>query len=227
MTTLHTSPVTGTGSVTPPATRAQAAGWRDPRLVIGVVIVAACVLLGARVLASADDTVAVWSLRHDVTRGATLDSGDLAVAHVHFGGDGADRYVLAGSAPEPGSSVTHDLAAGELLPQSAITSGGRPELVEVPLSVAPDDLPASVRRGATVDVWVTPKVAPAGEDRVRARLALHDVEVVAVPESADGLAPSTTRQVIVGLEAGRAGDLADALGDLADGRVVIVRRSGS
>jgi hypothetical protein len=230
MTVLRTlpapaAPVTG-GSV-PPATRSQSPGWRDPRLVVGVVIVAVCVLLGARVLAGADDTVAVWSLRHDVPAGTTIDRDDLVVARVHFTGAGADRYVPAAAMPDPGSTATHDLGAGELLPRSAVATQDRAGLVEVPLSVAPDDLPASVRQGATVDVWVTPKVPGPGDDRVTARLALDGVVVVAVPAARDSLAPRTTQQVVVGVDEDRAGDLGDALGQLADGRVVLTRRAGS
>jgi hypothetical protein len=227
MTTLRNQPITAAATpTTPPAVRAQALGWRDPRLVVGVVIVAVCVLLGSRVLAGADDTVAVFSLRHDLPRGASLDRADLSVTHVHFS-NGADRYVEASTAPAPGATLTRDVVAGELLPRAAIASSAAPELVEVPLSVAPDDIPASVRRGATVDVWVTPKVAAGADDRVRARLVLGDVVVVAVPSSANSLAPTTTRQVIVGLDQSRADELADALGQMADGRVVIVRRAGS
>jgi hypothetical protein len=77
-----------------------------------------------------------------------------------------------------------------------------------------------------VDVWVTPKVAGAGEP-VRARLALDDVVVVAVPARGDSLAPQTTRQVIVGVEASQSARLGDALGQLADGRVVLTRQAGS
>jgi hypothetical protein len=232
MTTLRTSsgPAPARAGVSAPtAMRVQAPGWRDPRLVVGVVIVAACVLLGARVLAGADDTVAVWSVRHDLPAGSALDGDDLVAARVHFTGDGADRYLLATTDPAPGSTVLHDVAAGELLPRSAVAAGGGPELVEVPLSLAPDDLPASVRRGAVVDVWVTPTVtgAGAGEDRARARLALDDVVVVAVPAPGDSLAPRTTQQVIVGVDASQADDLADALGQLADGRIVLTRQAGS
>ncbi|RNM13608.1 flagellar biosynthesis protein FlgA [Nocardioides pocheonensis] len=230
MSTMRTVPVSSEARPTsPPAVRAQTAGWRDPRLVVGVVIVAVCVLVGARVLAGADDTVAVWSLRHDVAAGATLGAGDLVPVRVHFAGDGAGHYLPAGSGPAPGGVAAHDLTAGELLPRSGLASESRAALVEVPLSVAPDDLPASVGRGAVVDVWVTPKVAAAGDERVRARLALDDVVVLAVPESGDGLAPSTTQQVIVGVDAAQAhgpdAELADALGQLADGRVVITRQA--
>jgi hypothetical protein len=190
------------------------------------VLVAVCVLIGARLFAAADDTVAVWSLRRDVPAGAPLGAGDLSVAHVHFAGSGIDRYVAATTDLAAGSSAAHDLVAGELLPRSAVDAGPGPALVEVPLSVAPDDLPASVVRGAVVDVWVTPKVT-ADTDKVRARLALEDVVVVAVPAAGDTLAPQTTQQVIVGVDEADADLLADALGELADGRVVITRRAGS
>lgn len=230
MSTMRTVPVSSEVRPTsPPAVRAQPAGWRDPRLVVGVVIVSACVLVGARVLAGADDTVAVWSLRHDVAAGAELGADDLVPVRVRFAGDGAGHYLPAGRGPAPGGVAAHDLTAGELLPRSGLASESRAALVEVPLSVAPDDLPASVGRGVVVDVWVTPKVAAAGDERARARLALDDVVVLAVPESADALAPSATQQVIVGVDAGQAdgpdGQLADALGQLADGRVVITRQA--
>ena len=229
MTTLRT-PVgvapAASSATPPPARRTQSPGWRDPRLIAGVVIVAVCVLLGARVLAGADDTVAVWSLRHDVAAGSTVEPSDLVVSRVHVPADVMGRYVLATSADSIGTA-THDLAAGELLPLSAVSTETAAELVEVPLSVAPDDLPASVRQGAVVDVWVTPKVAEPGSDRVRARLALDDVVVVAVPRTGDSLAPRTTQQVIVGVDETGAADLAGALGELADGRIVLTRQAGS
>ena len=41
--------------------RGHRPAWRDPRLWIGVVLVAASVVAGARLLAAADDTVQVWA----------------------------------------------------------------------------------------------------------------------------------------------------------------------
>jgi len=229
MTTTHNRSVPAeSGALTaPPATRAHARGWRDPRLVVGVVIVAACVLLGARVMARADDTVAVWGASHDLTAGAVLGRSDVEPVRVRLTGASADRYLAATSVPAPGSRVAHDVAAGELLARSAVVTATGRALVEVPLSVSPDDLPASLRRGATVDVWVTPKVAAAGDDRPRARLALEGVAVVEVPRGGDSLAPRTTQQVIVGVEPAQAAGLAEALGQLADGRIVLTRRAAS
>lgn len=227
MTTTRTPSETGTTTAVPAATRVQSPGWRDPRVVVGVVIVAGCVLLGARVVGSADDTVSMWSARHDLPAGAALTRDDLRPVRVHLTGVAADRYLAATADPAPGSTVARDVEAGELLPRSAIRSEAGPALVEVPLSVAPDDVPSSVRQGATVDVWVLPKVAATDQGRSRARLALEDVVVVAVPATGDSLAPRTTQQVIVGVEQDRAGDLPDALGQIADGRVLLTRQAGS
>lgn len=209
----------------PQAVRAVPAGWRDPRLVVGVVIVAGCVLLGARVFAGADDTVAVWSVRTDLSAGSRLSADDLAAVQVRIAGSGADRYLTAGTVPAPGSTLVRDLAAGELLPRSAVAPNRAPDLLEVPLSVAPDDVPGSVRPGSVIDVWVTPTVAGPSEPRPRARLALDEVIVVAVPSGGDSLAPRTTQQVIVGVDESRSGEVAEALGLMADGRIVLIRQS--
>lgn len=209
----------------PPASRATRAGWRDPRLVVGVVIVAGSVLLGARVFAGADDTVAVWSARTDLPAGTRLSVDDLTTVQVRIAGSGVDRYLRAHEVPAPGGTLVRDVEAGELLPRAAVAATDAPDRVEVPLSVAPEDVPDSVRPGAVVDVWVTPTVVGPDEQRARARLALDDVVVVAVPTSRDSLAPRTVQQVIVGVEEGRSGEVAEALGLTADGRVVLTRQA--
>jgi hypothetical protein len=232
MTTLHstarltTSSTHGTAPPAPAATRAQPAGWRDPRLVVGVVIVAVCVLAGARILTSADDTTTVWAARHDLARGASIGTDDLTVVRVHLDGSTSARYLPATADIGPDVAPAPGRAAGELLARAARADGDVADVVEVPLSVAPDDLPASVRQGAAVDVWVTPRTGATDGGPARARLALEDVVVVAVPVSEDSLAPRTTQQVIVGVDEARSGDLAQALGLLADGRVVLTRRAG-
>ena len=71
--------------VPPPAVRLVRPGWRDPRLVVGVLLVCGSVLLGARLLSASDDTTAVWATRGPVAAGARLDQGDLTVARVRFG----------------------------------------------------------------------------------------------------------------------------------------------
>ena len=214
-----------TETAAPPATRSRRPGWRNPRLLLGVVLVAASVVVGARLMAAADDTVGVWVVVRGLPSGATLEDGDLERRQIRFPDDEtADRYLAAADdLPDP-ATLDRPVAAGELLPRDALATDEGPELVEVPISVASDDLPATVRQGSVVDIWVAPKVSAVAGARVKALPVLTDVVVVGVPRASDSLAPQSTRQLIVGVPADRSDDLGAALGGMSDGRVVVARK---
>lgn len=202
-----------------PARRFRPPGWRDPRLVVGLALVAVCVLAGGRLMAGADETEPVWALRRDLPAGAAVTADDLRTVRARLPGETRERYYLGDQ--EPGSGrLARDLRAGELLARSALAGKDTEDLVEVPVSVAGEDVPRSVRSGSTVDVWVT----ASGERR--AKLALEGATVVSVSGPTTSLAPQTTRQVILGVPAEEAGRLGEAIGSLAEGRVVVVRRAG-
>ena len=79
----------------PAATRAQPPGWRDPRLWVGVAIVAVSVVAGARLLGAADDSVTVWAAARDVAPGDTVREDDLVSTSVRFEDTAdLDRYLL-------------------------------------------------------------------------------------------------------------------------------------
>ncbi len=203
----------------PPARRATRPGWRDPRIIVGVLIVALSVLVGAALLGSGEDTVAVWSARKDLPAGARLTADVLQQRAVHFA-DSADRgHYFAGPAPT-GQALSRPIGAGELVPRTALGGTSR-HLVEVPLRVDVDDVPVTVREGSTVDVWVAPRDAVPG-DRLRARLVLSGVVVVRLSRVGSSLAPETSRQVIVAVAPDK--PLGDALGATSTGRVVITRQ---
>jgi hypothetical protein len=211
-------------SSTPAATRSRPPGWRNPRLLLGLVLVAASVVLGARLLASADDSVPVWAVARDLPAGATVSAGDLQRRQVRFPDSAtADAYLSADEVLPAGSTLGREVSAGDLLPRSALSRDDGPALVEVPIGVASDDLPATVRQGSHVDVWVTPKVSAVQGQRPAATKVLDDVVVVAVPRAADQLAPQSTRQVIVGVPESGAASLGPALGSISDGHVVVAR----
>lgn len=204
----------------PPARRAGRPGWRDPRIVVGVLIVALSVLAGAVLLGSGDETVAVWAVRKDLPSGSRVTASALVRRDVRFADPGAlARYVTG--PPPVGRTLSRAVGADELLPRAAL--GGRTRhLVEVPLRVDVQDVPATVREGSTVDVWVAPR-EEATADRARADLVLPGVTVVRLPQTSPGLAPEATRQVIVAVAPGT--PLQDAIGRIGVGRVVLTRRS--
>jgi hypothetical protein len=210
--------------IVPDARRHTSSTWRDPRLVIGVILVAASVLLGAKLLGDADDTVSVWAAKHDLGAGTVLTARDLVRREVSFPASAdADRYVSASSAVARDSTLTRDVGAGELLPRAAMTDRGTGALVEVPISAAAEAIPATVSVGSTVDVWVTPRTAQ-GEPAGDSVLVLDDVSVVASPRSGTALGPSAVRQLIIGVPDDGGVDLAKVLGQTAAGKVLVTKQ---
>jgi hypothetical protein len=186
----------------PAALRGHRSGWRDPRLWIGIVLVAASVVVGARVLAAADDTVQVWAAASDLGAGQQVGADDLVAQRVRF----ADDHALAGyftvDDELPGDlELTRSVAAGELLPRGAVGTPEATGLVEVPIAVEPELVPPSVGPGDVVDVYVVAPLTAAADGQSQAPpgtgAALAGATVVAAPELASSFGTSGKRQLVL------------------------------
>lgn len=213
----------------PPASRHRAGIWKDPRLVIGIALVAVCALAGATLLGGAGATVGVWAARVPLNQGQHVGADDLVRREVRFADQAdADRYVSADAPVPQGSVLVREVGPGELLPRAALGTGAGPSAVEVPLSIPAEGVPGTVRPGSVVDVWVNPdpNLAPvrSATDPADSSLVFEGVTVLAVSRSGGALGPSTTRQVIVGVAAEQEETLPAALAEIARGSVVLVRR---
>lgn len=208
------------GTPVPAARRAGRPGWRDPRILLGVLIVAGSVLAGAVLLGSGEEQEVVWAAAQDLPAGSRVSPDVLVQRPVHFA-DPADLAVYAAGPAPVGRVLSRPVGAGELLPRAALRGAPR-HVVEVPLQVDVDDVPATVHEGSRVDVWVAPRDSSA-TGRPRARRVLTDVVVVRLPHPGAALAPQSTRQVIVAVAPDA--PLEDALGATSAGRVVVTRRS--
>ncbi len=201
--------------VPPPAVRLVRPGWRDPRLVVGLLLVCGSVLLGARLLATGDDTTPIWATDGPVAAGARLDEDDLTVVRVRFGSeDDAGRYLDASVPLGSGLVAVRDLGEGELVPADAVDADAE-ALRELPLTLPAGAVPPGARVGTRVDVWSVPRDAAASSSTgapARGRLLLEDVPVLALGRGGVG-GPEALRQVVVGVEASTdIGDVVDALG---------------
>lgn len=220
---LGTSAVDPTPSAaTPPAAvRTSRPGWRDPRLWLGIAIVCFSVVLGARLLAGADDTVAVWAVADDLGAGAPLADAELVAEHVRF----ADPDALAGyhlaDEPLPADLVAlRDVGAGELLPRGAVGPAAETGLLHVPISVPPELVPPSVTTGSVVDVYLV----TAGGSRTDGRPAMSEAAVVAAPPLSESFGTSGQRQLVVAVEEAAVEEYFRRLAEHAGATPTVVRR---
>jgi SAF domain len=181
-------------------------------------------VLGARVLAAADDTVAVWRLARDIPAGTAVSGADLQLTRVHFDDPAvAGQYILADHSLGPGSRATRDLMAGEILASSALTSAAAPATRQLPLGVDAVHAPADLRVGDHVQVWAVPSAAPGSGTRPPApSLVLSDVTVLSPGGTVVGV--SAERQVLVGLRPRT--DVGAVLRRITGSAVVLIRLAG-
>jgi hypothetical protein len=208
----------------PSATRLRRPGWRDPRLLAGVAMVAASVALGAWVVRSAQGTVPVYAARRAIVAGDEVRTSDLAVVQVR--GVDLDRYVPA-DRPFDDVVAVRTIGAGELVPREAVGDAADVQVrsVAVPLAHAPGK---DVRVGAVVDLWLTPAQpesrepsdpqAADSQDAAPHQLAAGlTVAEVSSPGGAFSVGGDATVHVLV-----PTGALARVLGALASGGTVDV-----
>ena len=142
----------------PLARRASTPGWRDPRLWVGLAIVAACVVAGGLVLGSSDDTVPVWAAAGSLGAGHVLTSDDLAVRRVRFDDPSAASLYFRADRQLPAELRAQPRASGQAswCPGLPLAPAAAQDLRDVPVSVSPDQVPARLRVGDSVDVYVRP-----------------------------------------------------------------------
>ncbi|TXR58097.1 SAF domain-containing protein [Quadrisphaera setariae] len=150
----------------PPAARLRAPSWRDPRLVVGLLLVLASVLAGARVVSAADSTVPVWVAASTLVPGQEITAADLRAVRVHLEG-GTGGYLPADERAPQGAVALREVTSGDLLPRSAVGSASALATRPVGLPVT-GPLPSGLVAGALVDVWVTPAPARLGASPVTA-----------------------------------------------------------
>ncbi|WP_210648922.1 hypothetical protein [Nocardioides sp. SYSU D00065] len=210
----------------PAASRSSAARWRDPRLWVGVALVAGSVVAGARVLSGADDMTAVWSASADLAAGQTLGADDLEATRVRFDhADDAARYLAVDDDLPDALTLTRPLHAGELVPAGALGEAAGEDSVAVSIAVAPEHVPTDLVRGSRVDVWVLAE-STLGQRRSRsgAEVVLEDIAVLDAPVVSDAFASATSRQLVLAVPDDDEESLAALLAASGDDRVRVVGR---
>lgn len=208
----------------PAAPRLRRPTWRDPRLVIGIVLVAIAVALGSWVVSHADRTAPVYVAAGTLTPGEPVDESALRVADVNLGAE-AGRYLSAHEAVPDGQVALRVVAEGELVAASAVGDASTVSVRSVAVPVG-SGLSERIREGAVVDLWFVPAAEQgAAEASGEPEQIVAGVVVEQVDASEGGLVVTDhgTLHVLVGAD-----DLPAVLTALAaDGSVTVVPVAGA
>lgn len=205
----------------PVARRLRGPSWRDPRLVVGCVLVLGATVTGSVVLAQADQTVPVLVAAQTLVAGDGVSEADLEVVRVRLDSVSA-AYLPAGTRLGEGAVALRTVAAGELVPAAALSSRTalRTRPIAVPLGGPRVE---GLVRGAQVDVWIS--VRRAANEFDAPQLVIAAADVLGVEEQTAGLGGGAGTQVQVLLDPD---GVQRALGALANGdRVDLVLVPGS
>lgn len=162
-------------------TRVRRPSWRDPRLGVGILLVAGSVALGSWTMARADHTVTVFTAATVLPPGERLDVEDLVSTQVSVP-EVAERYLTSADDLDEALVVLRTVGEGEMVPLAAL---GSAESVQVrTVTVALDAaLADTIGAGSRVDLWVAEPASEAvGQTLTPPEPLVQAVEVAQVHE---------------------------------------------
>lgn len=174
------------------APRLRTPGWKDPRLIVGVILVVLSVTGVVALIQSADARQGYWAAATDVVPGAPHDAAAFHIVQVNLA-DVAQHYWPADEPLPAEFYVAATLLQGELLTRRDVTEADPAGRQQVGVQVL-EHMPASIRPGSRVDVWVS---APSEDGRgfdTPVRLVAN-AEVVGKAESSSAFAAADTTTV--------------------------------
>jgi hypothetical protein len=177
--------------------RFRSARMRDLRLWFGLTLIVVSMIAGARILSTGEDRMQVWQVTRDLQAGAV--PSDLVPVWVTQ--DAAHAAYVSASSPVSGT-LRWPVAAGQLLPASAITAESGPDARALAVPVEAFRLP-HLQSGDRVDVWTTDT-----QERTPSRLVISNVLVSDVSTDASGVGSDVT--VLLQVPVDRVGDVVAA-----------------
>ena len=174
--------------------------WTDVRLLLGAVLVVVAVLATYLLITAATSTTKVWASAEALVPGEVLGAEDLTVAEVNLADIGSS-YLSADSPIPRGSSVRVVIAAGELLPASAVAPLSELEGRIVAIDVS-GSVPSAVDSGSLVDVWAQPEPSGPDDDEADPRRIVDSAPVAHIVRDVGsfGVGDGARIEVFVGAE---------------------------
>ncbi|MCA4132273.1 SAF domain-containing protein [Arthrobacter sp. M4] len=177
------------------AIRLKRPSWKDPRLLIGILLVLVSVAGVITIVGSADRTTEVYAAKQAIEVGQKVTSDNLMTVKVRLD-DVESNYVKAHDGLPEGRVALQRIEPQHLVPKRSLAT---PDSLErKPVAVTLDDpLPTQAVAGSRVDVWVSPPDSRNGFAEPQKVLPAVEISSITPASSALGASRSTVVLVLV------------------------------
>lgn len=135
-----------------PAPRLSKPSWKDPRLLIGILLVLASVAGVVALVGNADSTVPMYAAKDALVVGQKITAESFTVVQVQLG-DVDGKYLDPADELDVNAVAVRMVPKGELVSRTSIGRIDALDRKPAPISIT-EPLPKEVVVGAYVDVWV-------------------------------------------------------------------------
>jgi hypothetical protein len=175
--------------------RLKKPSWKDPRLVVGILLVLASTAGVVSLLGAADQTTEAYAAREAIAVGERLTADKLHRVKVRLG-DLEQRYLTSESGLSEGAVAVQRIGQDQLVPRDSL--GELDVLDRKPVAVTVEEaLPAQAVAGSRVDVWVALPDARNGYSQPTLLLPGAEIAQLTPGSTALGSARSTVVMVLV------------------------------
>lgn len=173
--------------------RLKRPSWKDPRLLVGVLLVLASVIGVISLVGSADKTTDVYAARDSIAVGEKLSPENVVLAKVRLG-ETEEHYLTVESGLPQGLVAVQRVGKNQLIPRDSL--GKVDALDRKPVTVTIEEsLPDQAVAGTRVDVWVALPDARNGFSEPK--LLLPGAEIAQVTPGSTALGSSRNTEVMV------------------------------
>jgi hypothetical protein len=177
------------------AARLKRPSWRDPRLLMGILLVLVSVAGVVFLVNSADRTTEVYAARDGIGVGEALTAENVVRAKVRLG-ETEQHYIPVESGLPEGMVAVQRIAKDQLVPRASLGEVDRLDRKPVALTID-ETLPSQAVEGARVDVWVARPDARNGYSEPKLLLPGAEIAEVTAGSTALGSTKTTVLMVLV------------------------------
>lgn len=186
-------------TATATAARLRRPSWKDPRLLVGILLVLVSVAGVVFLVNGADRTTEVYAARDGIAVGEELTPENVVRAKVRLG-ETEQHYIPVESGLPEGMVAVQRIGKDQLVPRASL--GEVDDLDRKPVAISVEGtLPSQAVAGARVDVWVAQPDAKNGFSEPK--LLLPGAEIAEVAEGSSALGSTKTTVLMVLVEDGQ------------------------